>query len=62
MYYKSFSKESFTKKCPSYITHVFDVFASYGGEGCGLEGNRLGTKNANDKKDVQSHLFLEWHI
>ena len=27
-----------------YITHVFDVFASYGGEGCGLEGNRLGTK------------------
>ena len=45
-----------------YITHVFDVFASYGGEGCGLEGNRLGTKNANDKKDVQSYIFLEWHI
>ena len=41
MCYEGFSKESFTKKCPSYITHVFDMFASYGGEGCGLEGNRL---------------------
>ena len=62
MYYKSFSKESFTKKCPFYITHVFDVFASYGGEGCGLEGNRLGTKNEMIKRMYRVIYFLEWHI
>ena len=60
MYYKNFSKESFTKKCPPYRTHVFDMFTSYGGERCSLKGYRL--KNANEKVCRESYILRVAHM